>query len=260
MNFKAVILVFLIAGAAMAVSVDGVCIEKDRHLNLAAVGLKTLDVNCGSGYLKIKGSKDATQIEVRATIVVKGMDADELDKFIADRVRLSLTQKGNEAVLISQVEGGGLGSIFGNRSALINLDITVPERLDLEIDDGSGNVEISYVNGNIHLDDGSGNIVMESVGGDVEIDDGSGALTLDRVGGNVEVKDGSGSISIVAVKGNVDVNDSSGGLTIKEVGGSVLVDDGSGGILIDGVAKDVRIKNAGSGGLTIHNVKGQIIK
>ena len=60
------------------------------------------------------------------------------------------------------------------------------------------------------------------------------------------------------VGGNVYIDDSSGSMEIEHIGGSVVVDDGSGSISIDDIERNVTIEEAGSGGLTIKNVKGHV--
>jgi len=49
-------------------------------------------------------------------------------------------------------------------------------------------------------------------------------------------------------------------MRISKITGSVVVSDGSGSIDIDGVDQDVTIREAGSGGLSIHDVKGKVSK
>jgi len=232
--------------------------EKEFKLNLQAEGIKTFEIDCGSGYLKIRGAEDLDRIEVTANLVVKGIDEDEIKEFKADHVTLTLGKKRGKAVLISKIESDILSSIFKSKSARIDLDIRIPKKLALDIDDGSGLIEISDVNAAVELEDGSGSIEMENIGAAVAIDDGSGSIELENINGDLEIEDGSGSIKVTDIAGNVDIDDSSGTIEVFEIKGTVEVEDGSGGILIDGVEKDVDIKRAGSGSVTIRNVKGTV--
>ena len=75
-----------------------------------------------------------------------------------------------------------------------------------------------------------------------------------------EIDCGAGYLRVKGVEGlkQVEVNAT---LVTKGIEDDDLeVDDGSGGIVIDGVDKDVNIKSAGSGSLTIRNVKGKVTK
>jgi DUF4097 and DUF4098 domain-containing protein YvlB len=235
--------------------------EKEFNLNLQAEGIQIFEIDCGSGYLRVKGVEGLKQIEVDAALVTKGIDDDDLEEFKNKYVKLKLEQDGKKARLISEVKSGfSVSSLFKRKEARINLDVRIPKNLDLEIDDGSGSIEVSGIDGNVEVDDGSGSIEIVNIKGWVKIDDGSGTTIVENIGGKVKINDGSGTVKITDVGGDVDVDDSSGTVSIYNIKGSVVVDDGSGGIVIDGVDKDVYIKNSGSGGLTIRNVKGKVRK
>lgn len=255
------IVIILIIAWFFAMDASSYQAEKEFNLNLQAEGIKMFEIDCGAGYLKVKGVEGIKQIEVDATLVTKGIEEDDLEEFINKHVKLKFEQYGKKGRLISEIKSGfSVSSLFKRKEALINLDVRIPKNLDLEIDDGSGSIEVSNVNGNVEVDDGSGSIEIVNIKGWVNIDDGSGSTIVENISGKVKVNDGSGTIKITDVGGDVDVDDSSGTVSIYNIKGSVVVDDGSGGIVIDGVDKNVYIKNAGSGSLTIRNVKGKVRK
>jgi len=255
MKIKIVLFVLLFVVAFVC----GFPFDEEKTLNLEATGITGLEIDCGAGALKVSGSDGSDTIEVKAKIVLKGIDDDDVDSFVKDNVTLTLEKKGDRAVLASSIDSS-FTSLLKRREAYIDLDVRVPAKLELSIDDGSGSIEVSGIAGDVEIEDGSGSLVVGDIGGDLEIDDGSGSVTVRNVGGNLEIEDGSGEIRIEKIKGNVDVDDNSGTVKIYGIGGSVVVDDGSGGIYIDGVEKDVYIKNAGSGALKIDNVKGKVTK
>lgn len=214
-------------------------LDTTKTLTIPAEGLKGFEIRAGAGSLKVTGSEGATAIEVRAEIVAKGVDDEDLDAFLKDRVELTLEKRGDKAVLVSRVKERF--RLFEFKSAVINLTVSVPKALVLDVDDGSGSLVIEDVAG-VRLDDGSGSVRIGRVTGDVEIDDGSGGIELFDVAGDVSVEDGSGEIDI------------------RGVGGTVTVDDGSGSLSIEDVGEDVRIVSAGSGGVDINDVKGRVIR
>ena len=261
MKFQHLLIVIVVLMVGLAVSGYTRQVEKPLTLNLEAAGIKTFEIECGSGYLKIQGVEGLTRIEVDATLVVKGIAEEDLEEFKSEYVDLSLEKRGNKAVLFSKIKSGfSISNLIKHKEARINLDVRIPKNLELDIEDGSGSIEISAVNGGIELEDGSGSILLEDIGGSVSIEDGSGATVVENIGGNFEIHDGSGEIKVSKVEGDVSVDDSSGTIGIYDVKGSVEVEDGSGSIVIDGVAKDVWIKSAGSGSLTIRNVNGKVKK
>jgi len=249
---------------------------EEKNLTLAADGLDELEIDCGAGYLDIKGVEGLDQIEVKAEIVLEGYDDDDADEYMDRKMVLDLKKLGDKAELRSYFDDNSNWSFFGHRDRLINLTIRVPKKMALDIDDGSGYIyiddmaasvriedgsgEMTVVNikGPVTIDDGSGQIELEDITGEVEIEDGSGSIDVDNVIGQMMIDDGSGSIRLTNIEGDVDIEDGSGGMTVKNVTGSVVVDDGSGDIRIDRVTQDVRIVNAGSGGTRITNVDGRI--
>lgn len=258
MKIKSLLIILLVLLAAF--TAPAATVEKTRKLSLDASGIQKLDADCGSGFLKIKGVKTLEQIEVTATIVVKNLDEDELDDLIKESVKLYLEKRGDKAVLVSKFESGIINSLFKRKNGVINLDVRVPAKMNLDIDDGSGFIEINNIDGNLDIDDGSGTMKIEDISGYAKIDDGSGGIEMKNIGGDIHLDDGSGSIEISRAGGDVDIDDNSGSMSVYDVKGSVVVSDGSGSILIDGVDKDVHIKRAGSGSLTVRNVKGQVRK
>lgn len=214
--------------------------ETTKTLTLPADGLRGLEIRAGAGSLTVTGRDGQKTIEVRAEIVVRHVGDKEMDRYLSDRVELTLEKRGDQAVLVSRMRERFRLFSFGD-DGVINLTVLVPKELPLDVDDGSGGV------------------VLEDVAG-VRIDDGSGSLRIDRVAGEVRVVDGSGDIEINDVAGDVTVDDGSGGILIRRIGGTVTVDDGSGSIDIDGVEKDVRILSAGSGSVDVSNVKGRVIR
>ena len=211
---------------------------KKKTLSLSAGNISKFEINCGSGSLEIRGDKRADKIEVFATIKVRNARRNRAEELIEEDLELTLEKKGNRAVLISKYQRGS----FFRRNTQISVDlvVTIPRELDLDIDDGSGSIEIRDINGDIYIEDGSGGLKIKNIRGNVEIDDGSGQL------------------DIYNIEGDVEVDDNSGSMDIRDVDGSVIVSDGSGSIYISGVGKNVTIRADGSGGVRIRNVKGDV--
>jgi hypothetical protein len=236
--------------------------QRREALTLAASGMKTLHIDCGAGYLKVQGVEGLQQIEVSAVLDVRGIAEADLAAFKKEYVTLKLEAVAGQAELTAKIESESFwASLFGeHHDARIDLDIRVPRRLALAIDDGSGDADIRDCDGNLTLEDGSGDIRLTNIQGQVSIDDGSGDILLAKINGMLRIEDGSGDIELNGAGNDVDVEDGSGQIRLNAVLGSVTVDDGSGDIVIDGVEKDVTIDEAGSGDVEIRNVKGKVSK
>jgi len=213
--------------------------EEMRELTLDTRGVDSLTIENGAGTITVRGDASATQIQVEASIRVPGRNVDRAKKKLDNELELSLEKDSDEAILKAYFDHSGWG---WGESPAVDLDIVVPARMHLTIDDNSGSLTVSDVRGDINVDDGSGEINMSNVGGNIDIDDGSGSIEIDGSGGNVAIDDGSG------------------GIRVRGVEGSVIVDDGSGSIDVRDVKQDLIIVDDGSGGLTFSNIAGRVEK
>ena len=244
-----------------------------RNLSLLSEGISEMDIDCGAGFLKLRGVESLDEIKVKAEITAGNKKGEKLKEFIDENVDLSLEKQGSRAVLISRFDH----SIFRvSGDYQIDLTVEIPMVLNITIKDGSGNLEVKNINGDLKITDGSGSIEIANVNGRVKINDGSGDLEAKKISGNTEIRDGSGNIEIEdltgnlvvtdgsgytkldKIRGDLDIRDGSGSLTTTDIDGNVKIHDGSGSINIDGVSKDVDIPEAGSGGVHLKNIKGKV--
>lgn len=227
-----------------------------KELSLSIQGIEKLEIDCGSGFLKVYGQEGLKEIRVEAEIILEGKSEKSAEEFLEKYLKLSLKKRGSRAVLTSGFESYRSLFSFGNK--VINLTVNMPKDMNLDVDDGSGSIIVNDIAGDVNVDDGSGSMEIMNIKGNLEVDDGSGEIDVEEINGNVSVDDGSGEISVKGVSGDVSVNDGSGSMTIRNIGGSVTVRDGSGSITIDGVEKDVYIPSDGSGSVRVNNVKGKV--
>ena len=222
--------------AASLAEADWSNYEEVRNLDLDADGISELFIKAGAGSMDVTGVSGLDKISVKATVVVPDADEEDALEVIEKKMTLTLDRKGSEAQLNARFDGGFMG--FGS-DAHIALEVSVPQGLSVNIDDGSGSIDVIDVAGDVTIDDGSGSIDVKNVA-NLMIDDGSGSIDVDDASGDVSIVDGSGSISVDHVKG------------------SVTIDDGSGSVKISDVENDVIIIDDGSGSLTIKDVRGNV--
>jgi hypothetical protein len=228
---------FLLVTLTVLCTTAALSFEKVKDLRLNAEGIRKFEIECTSGFFKVKGDSSLKAIEVSAEIIRKGKSDKEADEYIRDNVILKLERKGDKAILVSKFTK----KLFsGNRA--INLTVNVPKNISLDVKDSSGEMSI------------------QDIIGDIYVDDGSGGIKIENIQGNVKIEDGSGTLSVRDVKGDFSVDDGSGTIDVRGISGTVVVDDGSGSIRIENVGGDVHIKDDGSGSLSIRDVKGKVIK
>ncbi len=220
-----------------------------RQVSAPSDGIRVVEVRAAAGSLVVRG---VAASGVRATGTACSSSADALDG-----IRLVSSRTGDRLVIEAKMPEGSWS--FGWHSQR-RLDFTVelPQTLPVEIDDGSGSIEVRNVAA-VKIDDGSGSIDVRGVRGAVSIEDGSGDIDVAEAG-EVRVTDGSGSIGIETIRGGVVIDeDGSGSIEIAGVTGNVLIDDdGSGSIDVRNIAGNFTVREDGSGGVALHDVRGKV--
>lgn len=219
--------------------------HQEKELNLSASELTAMDIDAGAGSLTVKGVEGLSQITVKADIYTSRKNPDNYE--------LTLEKSGSTGFLVAK--NPSTSGMWNGSSPKIDVVIEMPEALALTINDGSGDIDVEHIGGNLSIHDGSGSIEAHVINGSLDIIDGSGSIDISRIEGNVSIDDGSGSIHASGINGNATIDDGSGELTIKQVTGMVTLDDGSGGIEVDTVG-GLKILESGSGGLKVNNVEG----
>ncbi|WP_413488279.1 hypothetical protein [Shewanella baltica] len=220
--------------------------HQQRELTLDSQDLQGLIAETGAGSLEIIGVEGLTQIKLVADIY-SNKDGNDDSKVI-----LTLEKKANKAKLKADFEQSG----FNNYSPYIDLKLQVPANLALDINDGSGAILISKMTADINVKDGSGELIING-GNNVSIDDGSGDIEVSQINGNLTIDDGSGAIKITDIRGNIAIDDGSGNIEVANVQSAVTITDGSGNINVFNT-KGLTILAAGSGDVSFDKIDGPV--
>ena len=274
-EYKMKFILFIVVILSLAVSANSY--GEIKELSLFSGDISKMEIECGAGFLHLKGVEGLTQIKVKADIISGSKKGDNLAEFIDKYVDLSLEKHGDRAVLISRIESRHFFFFFSNNgNSRVDLTVEIPAEMNIEIDDGSGDIELKNIKGEIDLNDGSGSIDIADVNGELKIHDGSGELSIHNVNGGMEIKDGSGSIEVTdatgdvkindgsgeiildRVKGDLNIYDGSGSLRLTDIDGKATIHDGSGPIIIERISRDVNIVEAGSGGVQLTDISGNV--
>lgn len=237
--------------AAMAMSAHAGDCDVERKLDetLDLDGVTTLEVLAAAGDLDIEGASGVSHARVLATVCASSQE-------LADAAGLDLAQ-GRVSVNVPDTDGGFFS---GNRYVYVDLELTVPEHIALDVKDSSGDLEIENV-ASTRIRDSSGDIEVTDLTGTLTIEDSSGQIDFIDIEGDVEiVADSSGDISGRDVTGSVRVGrDSSGDIRFQDVGGDVTIErDSSGSIRVVAVGGDFRVLNDGSGDISHRDVSGAV--
>lgn len=235
---------FLIGSAAHA---QGYTAPRNAVVN--AAGARIVEVEAGAGSLRVEGKQGLSQVQVTGT-------ARASSQRILSEIQLIAERQGDRVFIKADIpEHDGY---YDNYEASLDLVVEVPQGMNADISDGSGDAKIYNV-GELEAADGSGELLVDGAQS-VRVTDGSGSLTIENVRGDVRVNDGSGEIDVRNIAGSFIVeSDGSGGINATDVRGSVIVrNDGSGGIDVNKVGKDFRVDNKGSGNIDYADVTGTV--
>lgn len=246
MRLIAVLSLFAVSAGAFAEDCE---VRAERSVEGAIDGVKHLIVRAGAGELSVEG------VPGRRNVTANGIACGRNEKQV-ERLQLRISREGDALVLTTEIpEGFNPFNWFGD-DGWIDLTVSVPAGMAVDIEDSSGSARISKV-GSTRITDSSGELDIEHVRGDLIVGDGSGEITIRNVQGMVRLADASGDVSIVEVTGDVIVtNDGSGEIQISDVRGSVTIgEDASGSIRIERVGGSVKIEQDASGDVYVANVK-----
>jgi len=241
---------FLLGSAAHAQWSSGY--TAPRNAVVDASGARIVQVEASAGSLRVEGRAGVRQVQITGT-------ARSSSQELLSRIKVIAERRGDVVFIKSDIPDDEWRSNRDNHSAALDLVIVVPQGMNADLADGSGDLEIVNV-GSIELSDGSGEITIESAGGSVSVTDGSGQVTIDNVRGDVRVSDGSGDINVKNVSGSFTVrSDGSGGISASDIRGSVIVEnDGSGDIDASKIGRDFTVESKGGGSIHYREVSGQV--
>jgi hypothetical protein len=222
-----------------------------RNAVVDATGAKSVEVEAGAGSLRVEGKAGLRQVQVTGT-------ARSSSQRFLTQIKLIAERRGDVVFIKAEIPDSD-SNRDDDYSASLDLVIEVPQGINAEVGDGSGDTKILNV-GSLEASDGSGSFSVIGAAGSVRITDGSGDLTIENVGGDVKVNDGSGDITVRNVTGSFTVeSDGSGGIYATDVRGSVVVqNDGSGSIEVNKVGKDFTVESKGSGSIDYADVSGRV--
>jgi hypothetical protein len=223
------------AAAAMLVAMT-MCLpaafaaEKSFDRTLSVNGPVTLRVSTGSGYIRVSPGSD-NQVHVVGHVKSNntwwgGSSDDAVAKVAANP---PIDQAGN----IIRV-----GDDHGNdwtRHVSIDYEITTPANTMLVAESGSGDLQISNLNGTVKGHTGSGSIRADKLGSGSRLETGSGSIDANNLMGSTTLQTGSGEIHAqLGSAGDVVAGTGSGDIKLENVQGAVKAETGSGSLEISG--------------------------
>jgi DUF4097 and DUF4098 domain-containing protein YvlB len=263
-------LILLAAGPATAFAWGDCDFRADRAAGVDAKGVEKVVIRTAAGDMKVVGRGNAVRIEARGVACAAKQE-------LLDRTQISVRREGNVVYVETDMPENGALDWARNNYSFIDIGIALPanlpvEALDssgdavfedlhaLQLQDSSGDLDISRIAGFADINDSSGDLEVTSAGS-VRVRDSSGDIEIDDVRGDVDVaQDSSGDIHVETVAGNVRIEqDSSGDIRVEQVNGSFVVDsDSSGSIYAMNVTGDFTVSDDSSGDIEHSSIGGKV--
>jgi Putative adhesin len=239
-NAAAVILAAMCLPAAFAA-------EKTFDRTLSVNGPVTLHVSTGSGYIRVSPGSD-TQVHIVGHVKGSnswfGGSSEDTVQRVADHPPID--QAGN----IIRVGDDHGGDLF--RHVSIDYEITTPANTMLVAESGSGDLQLSNINGTVKAHTGSGSIHAEKLGAGSKLETGSGSIDASGLMGSTSLQTGSGEIHAqLASAGDVVAGTGSGDIKLADVQGAVKAETGSGTLDISGQPTAPWKLETGSGDISL---------
>jgi len=209
--------------------------------NLTVSGPVQLEMTNGSGRIEVR-SGESGQVRIHAELTVWNSPFGETgNRLEAIKSHPPIDQQGNLIRIESR------GDVFNQ--VRVDYTIYVPAETEVRAHTGSGNMEVSDIQGPANLQTGSGRIIGHRIHGETEAKTGSGGIELIDVAGRATADTGSGGIELSRIGGEIRATTGSGSIHMDHAPEKIVSHTGSGGITISGAAKDLR---ASSGSGSIH--------
>jgi hypothetical protein len=122
----------------------------------------------------------------------------------------------------------------------VDLDyvLFLPPEAEVEVEVGSGDVQVSGFSKSVRIRAGSGDIELTGISGEIHARCGSGDIRLRQVFGAIFARTGSGDLEGWELKGHIDVETGSGDVSLREAEGELRILTGSGDVEVEGVIAD----------------------
>jgi len=236
--------------------------EDTEEMELSADGIRKLGIVASSCDVNITGVKGAESILVKITRFVR-VESEEKARELAGKMRVRVKEKDEAIELVTEYPGSGeksiniIDAIFGGgRKLRMELDITVPESMELTFETSSGDIEIEDIAAGVGISSASGDVEARMIGGKMAVKTASGDIRADNIE-SFAAETASGDIYIRKVGGSCVISAATGDVNAEDVGGSVVIQTISGDVGVENISGSTEIRSA-SGSVDIEEAAGGV--
>ena len=207
-----------------------------KSINKTFSGVEDIRLNVPSGNILIKKGSGS---EVKITVDFTYDEDDYTPEFKQTGTRLRLSEDFRD-------------KRSWNYRGRSEWTLEVPDGLSLDMNTGSGNIEVMNLEADVDLNSGSGNIDLEDLKGYARATSGSGNINASEIEGSLKANTGSGEVRVEDINGDSDLNSGSGNIRVENATGGMKYNTGSGNIrAMNAAITDHSRFNTGSGNVEV---------
>ncbi|HLG63302.1 MAG TPA: DUF4097 family beta strand repeat-containing protein [Ktedonosporobacter sp.] len=226
----ALLILIVLAGGSF-LSQIGIFTSTQQSTNTHSVsitGHPRLVIHDDSGTVHIHTGGNSSSVVITETKHATGLGSVSLND-----MHVTYGGSGNTVEITAQ---DGINPLFFGSKG-IDLDITAPNTSDVVVTDGSGQVEINDITGQVQAETGSGSVTVNNLNGPATLKTGSGTITVQGLVGQASMTTGSGDIEVkgATLSGQSTMKTGSGSIDFSgsiDPAGSYNFGTGSGSITV----------------------------
>lgn len=196
--------VWIAVVAVLALAVICCCVLLLAALLLGGIRLGSFDWGDATSLYQERTeyaftASDAPTLEIdnsTGPVVVRAGEGNDIQVVATKRARRTSDVDRNEVDL--QPKDGGVvvkaWQVPGVRGASVSLEITAPEDTIIEVHNGTGPIEVSGFRNGASLDNGTGDLSVVNVLGEIRAHAGTGSIAVRGAAGPVSMDTGTGSL------------------------------------------------------------------
>jgi DUF4097 and DUF4098 domain-containing protein YvlB len=211
--------------------------------NFAVNATPDVEIDNSTGNITVR-TGDVNAVQVSATVEAFALSPD----LLVERIEKDppLTQSGNHIRI-----GRGRDYSGPFQQMQINYTVIVPPATRLVSSLGTGNQEISGIQGRLSATTGTGDMRLSDYMGDARVHIGTGNIDASHVDGTVAFETGTGSVQLRSSKASrAEVTVGTGDVTLESVQGELRAHTGTGNIIVDGFPTSPWRVHSGTGNIS----------
>jgi DUF4097 and DUF4098 domain-containing protein YvlB len=186
------LLCLLVAAAGCSINMG--CLPQEKYQRTVQLSAplspgSSFAAQTHNGSITITGA-DVTDCNLTATIIARATTEEDAKK-LAERTTIKLEPFGDK--LTAKIDKP---TFLMNQSVSVSLDVTLPNRTDLELTTHNGSIIITNITGRLNGTTHNGKVIAEQISGTAELRTHNGSVICREVSGDTQLKTHNGNVKL----------------------------------------------------------------